>query len=145
MLYSVKWCETTCLIFFHTGVLTCLSHECSLCTPSSLSGFRQRRREVLWEAGNPLETCPHLVESVPCEDPTCYLWQVQEEERCIPVKSPCGPGTSVRNVTCVNTEGNVLYLHLKFVVKLLFFPRHQIHSKSFVCVQLNHLPAPTAK
>lgn len=78
-----------------------------ICLPLPLSGFRQRRREVLWESDSSLEgTCPHLLESVPCDDPACYLWQVQQEERCIPAKGPCGPGAAARNITCVNTEGN---------------------------------------
>lgn len=71
---------------------------------------------MLWESSSPLETCPHLVESVPCEDPVCYLWQVQQEGRCVPAKSPCGPGTAVQSVTCVSAEGNVLHLHHKEAV-----------------------------
>lgn len=103
-LFFVQECQHACL----TRLL------CPLPSPP-LSGFRQRRRELLWESSSPLETCPHLVESVPCEDPACYLWQVQHEERCIPTKSPCGPGTAVQNVTCVSAEGNVPHLHHKFV------------------------------
>lgn len=62
---------------------------------------------MLWESDTSLEgTCPHLLEFVPCDHPACYLWQVQQEERCIPAKGPCGPGVTARNVTCVNTEGN---------------------------------------
>lgn len=83
---------------------------------SSLSGFRQRRREVLWEFSSPPETCPHLVESIPCEDPVCYLWQVQQEGRCSPTKGACGPGSAVQNVTCVSAEGNVLDLYHKGTV-----------------------------
>lgn len=71
------------------------------------SGFRQRRREVLWESGSLLETCPHLVESIPCEDPTCYLWQIKEDP-CIPTSGSCGPGTAIQNVSCVSTQGKVL-------------------------------------
>lgn len=63
---------------------------------------------MLWESSSPPETCPHLVESIPCEDPVCYLWQVQQEETCIPTKSSCGPGTAAQNVTCVSAEGTVL-------------------------------------
>lgn len=128
-LYSIDWLggvlyvlrETTCLLlpyfFFCTEISIAPLTTC-FCSPpslpsSSLSGFRQRRREVLWESSSPPETCPHLVESIPCEDPTCYLWQVQQEERCTPTKSSCGPGTAVQNVTCVSAEGNVLDLHHK--------------------------------
>lgn len=83
-----------------------------------LSGFRQRRREVHWESSSSPETCPHLVESIPCEDPACYLWQVQQEGSCIPNKHPCGPGTAVQNVTCVSSEGTVLNLHHRGTVHI---------------------------
>lgn len=81
--------------------------------PLSLSGFRQRRREVLWQSSHPLETCPHLVESIPCDNPICYLWQAKQEEKCIPTKGSCGPGTAILNMTCVSAEGNTLDLHSK--------------------------------
>lgn len=129
ILYSIDWlsgvlyslCETTCLLlpYFLYRNINCVNDNL-FSVPSlpcsSLSGFRQRRREVLWESSSPLETCPHLVESIPCEDPTCYLQQVQQEERCIPTKSSCGPGTAVQNVTCVSAEGTVLNLHRKGTV-----------------------------
>ncbi len=68
---------------------------------------------MLWESSSPPENCPHLVEFIPCEDPTCYLWQVQLEESCTPTKGPCGAGTAAQNVTCVSAEGNALNLHHK--------------------------------
>lgn len=63
---------------------------------------------MLWESSSSPEACPHLVESVPCEDPTCYLWQVQQEGSCVPDKASCGPGSAVQNVTCVSYQGNVV-------------------------------------
>lgn len=129
ILYSIDWlrgvlytlCETACLLlpYFLYRDISCFNDNLfsvpSL-PSSSLSGFRQRRREVLWESSSPPETCPHLVESIPCEDPACYLRQVQQEERCIPTKSSCGPGTAVQNVTCVSAEGTILNLHHKGTV-----------------------------
>lgn len=73
---------------------------------------------MLWESSSPLETHPHLVESIPCEDPTCYLWQANEEP-CIPTNGSCGPGTAIQNVSCVNTEGKVPDLQDMKLVKLL--------------------------
>ena len=71
-----------------------------------MQGFRHRRRKVLWEpADASSQTCPHLLESAPCEDPSCYLWRMRPLEECVPVKGPCGPGTAGQNVTCVNAEG----------------------------------------
>lgn len=73
---------------------------------------------MLWESSSPLETHPHLVESIPCEDPTCYLWQANEEP-CIPTNGSCGPGTAIQNVSCINTEGKVPDLQDMKLVKLL--------------------------
>lgn len=73
---------------------------------------------MLWESSSPLETHPHLVESIPCEDPTCYLWQANELP-CIPTNGSCGPGTAIQNVSCVNTEGKVPDLHDMKLVKLI--------------------------
>lgn len=73
---------------------------------------------MLWESSSPLETHPHLVESIPCEDPTCYLWQANEEP-CIPTNGSCGPGTAIQNVSCINAEGKVPDLQDMKLVKLL--------------------------
>lgn len=110
VLYSL--CVTTCSLLYRN--INCFSDNLFLFPPtpfSSLSGFRQRRREALWQSSSPPETCPHLVESIPCEDPACYLWQVQQEERCIPTKGSCGPGAAAQNMTCVTAEGTLLHLH----------------------------------
>lgn len=96
-------CQHHCLVsqWSHWG--PCLPDNCK--EPHGKKGFRQRRRKALWESSSPPETCPHLVESIPCEDPACYLWQAQQEGRCIPTKRACGPGSAVQNVTCVSAEG----------------------------------------
>ena len=65
---------------------------------------------MLWESGGTLGTCPHLTEFIPCEDPACYLWLVQQDGGCIPTKSSCGPGSAVQNATCASAEGNALDL-----------------------------------
>uniref|UniRef100_A0AAQ6I9L7 Thrombospondin type-1 domain-containing protein 7A n=1 Tax=Anabas testudineus TaxID=64144 RepID=A0AAQ6I9L7_ANATE len=96
-------CQQHCLLSEWSAWGPCLHDNCK--EPQGKKGFRQRRREVLWESSGSVETCPHLVESIPCEDPACYVWQVQHEGTCIPTKSSCGPGTAIQNVTCVSIEG----------------------------------------
>ncbi|KTF93859.1 hypothetical protein cypCar_00012263, partial [Cyprinus carpio] len=66
-------------------------------------GYRQRRREVL-EEGSGTESCAHLLESMPCEDPVCFLWQVQSEGACVPTEGNCGNGTRTQTVACVNSQ-----------------------------------------
>uniref|UniRef100_A0A3B4YAH4 Thrombospondin type-1 domain-containing protein 7A n=1 Tax=Seriola lalandi dorsalis TaxID=1841481 RepID=A0A3B4YAH4_SERLL len=94
-------CQNHCVLSHWSTWGACLHDNCR--EPQGKK-FRQRKRKVLWESSSSPETCPHLVESVPCEDPTCYLWQVQQEGSCIPNKGSCGPGTAVQNVTCVSSE-----------------------------------------
>ncbi|XP_039883311.1 thrombospondin type-1 domain-containing protein 7B isoform X1 [Simochromis diagramma] len=96
-------CQHYCLLTGWSPWGACLYDSCE--EPHGKKGFRQRRREVLWESSGTLGTCPHLTEFIPCDDPACYLWQVQQEGRCIPTKNSCGPGTAIQNVTCVNAKG----------------------------------------
>uniref|UniRef100_A0A3P9C4G4 Thrombospondin type 1 domain containing 7B n=1 Tax=Maylandia zebra TaxID=106582 RepID=A0A3P9C4G4_9CICH len=94
-------CQHYCLLTGWSPWGACLYDSCE--EPHGKK-FRQRRREVLWESSGTLGTCPHLTEFIPCDDPACYLWQVQQEGRCIPTKNSCGPGAAIQNVTCVNAK-----------------------------------------
>ncbi|KAF7655323.1 hypothetical protein LDENG_00057900 [Lucifuga dentata] len=96
-------CQHHCLLSHWSAWGACLHDNCE--EPQGRKGFRHRRRVVMWESSRHPDTCPHLVESIPCEDPACFLWQVQPQGRCIPTKGSCGPGTAVQNVTCINSEG----------------------------------------
>ncbi|XP_015252845.1 PREDICTED: thrombospondin type-1 domain-containing protein 7B, partial [Cyprinodon variegatus] len=96
-------CQHQCLLSQWSPWSACLQENCT--EPQGKRGFKKRKREVLWESSNTLGTCPHLMEFIPCEDPVCYRWQIQQKEKCIPTNSSCGPGTAVQNVTCVNAEG----------------------------------------
>ena len=49
--------------------------------------------------------CPHLVEAIPCEEPSCYDWLVVKLEECIPDNEECGPGTQIPQVQCINSDG----------------------------------------
>lgn len=88
---------------------------------------------MLWESGSPLETCPHLVESIPCEDPTCYLWQTKVEP-CISTNGSCGPGTAIQNVSCVNAEGKILDLRLVKLLNKNVFKRSIKTYDLFLCL-----------
>lgn len=68
------------------------------------SGFRLRRRHVLMESTGPAGHCPHLVESVPCEDPMCYRW-LASEGICIPDHGKCGLGHRILKAVCQNDRG----------------------------------------
>lgn len=67
-------------------------------------GFRMRQRHVLMESTGPAGHCPHLVESVPCEDPVCYQW-LTSEGICIPDHGKCGPGHRILKAVCQNEQG----------------------------------------
>ncbi|XP_019738101.1 thrombospondin type-1 domain-containing protein 7B isoform X2 [Hippocampus comes] len=95
-------CQHRCLLSRWSPWGSCVHDNCK--DPEGKKGFIQRRREVLWASSSPLDVCPHLVESIPCEEPACYLWQVQQG-KCTPNKSSCGPGTVVQSAKCINAEG----------------------------------------
>lgn len=63
-----------------------------------------RQRHVLMESTGPTGHCPHLVESVPCEDPMCYRW-LASEGICIPDHGKCGPGHRILKAVCQNDRG----------------------------------------
>uniref|UniRef100_A0A672IR05 Thrombospondin type-1 domain-containing protein 7A n=1 Tax=Salarias fasciatus TaxID=181472 RepID=A0A672IR05_SALFA len=87
-------CQHQCWLSHWSPWGACLHDNCK--EPQGKKGFRQRRRDVLWQTDSALGTCPHLTEFIPCEDPSCYLWQVDQEGGCIPNKSSCGPGSSAQ-------------------------------------------------
>uniref|UniRef100_A0A672IN76 Thrombospondin type-1 domain-containing protein 7A n=1 Tax=Salarias fasciatus TaxID=181472 RepID=A0A672IN76_SALFA len=97
-------CQHQCWLSHWSPWGACLHDNCK--EPQGKKGFRQRRRDVLWQTDSALGTCPHLTEFIPCEDPSCYLWQVDQEGGCIPNKSSCGPGS--RKLSCINDQTYLL-------------------------------------
>ncbi|CAL8343145.1 unnamed protein product, partial [Boreogadus saida] len=99
-------CPQPCLLSPWSAWEACLPDSCPQPQESQLKkGFRHRRRRVLWEPADlSSKTCPHLLESAQCEEPSCYLWRARPLEDCVPGESACGPGTARQNVTCVDTE-----------------------------------------
>ncbi|NWX81546.1 THS7B protein, partial [Nothoprocta pentlandii] len=67
-------------------------------------GFRMRHRRVLADPAGAPAACPHLTESLPCEDPVCYEWVV-EEGPCVTDHGKCGLGHRVLKAACKNNRG----------------------------------------
>uniref|UniRef100_A0A3B3BBP5 Thrombospondin type-1 domain-containing protein 7A n=1 Tax=Oryzias melastigma TaxID=30732 RepID=A0A3B3BBP5_ORYME len=69
-------------------------------------GFKLRRRQISNEPTGGPGSCPHLVEAVPCDEPTCYGWQLLSLEKCLPADGQqCGPGARQPQVRCINSSG----------------------------------------
>ncbi|XP_019734334.1 thrombospondin, type I, domain containing 7Ab isoform X2 [Hippocampus comes] len=70
---------------------------------SAKKGFKLRRRQITNEPTGGPANCPHLVEALPCDQPSCYNWRPVGLDRCVPVEQKrCGPGTQLARVQCVN-------------------------------------------
>ncbi|EMP31050.1 Thrombospondin type-1 domain-containing protein 7A [Chelonia mydas] len=68
-------------------------------------GFKLRKRSITNEPTGGTGNCPHLLEAIPCEEPSCYDWRIVRLEECIPDnEKQCGPGTQVPEVVCINSD-----------------------------------------
>ncbi|NXC13134.1 THS7B protein, partial [Corythaeola cristata] len=74
-------------------------------------GFRMRQRQVIVDPVGTLAVCPHLIESIPCEDPVCYEWIVSEGI-CVTDHGKCGPGNRRLKAVCKNKKGEEVPHHL---------------------------------
>ncbi|KAI1237370.1 Thrombospondin type-1 domain-containing protein 7B, partial [Lamprotornis superbus] len=104
--------------------LPCLA-ECAVsswspwgpCLPESCQhrhggrGFRMRQRQVMVDPVGTLAGCPHLVESLPCEDARCHEWVVSEGS-CVTDRGKCGPGHRVLKAVCTSRKGEEVPHHL---------------------------------
>ncbi|XP_040827450.1 thrombospondin type-1 domain-containing protein 7B [Ochotona curzoniae] len=95
-------CSTDCIVSSWSAWGQCIHENCR--NPQGRKGFRMRQRHVLMESTGPAGHCPHLVESVPCEDPVCYQWLVSEGI-CIPDHGKCGLGHRILKAVCQDTQG----------------------------------------
>uniref|UniRef100_A0A4W4FBY4 Thrombospondin type-1 domain-containing protein 7A n=1 Tax=Electrophorus electricus TaxID=8005 RepID=A0A4W4FBY4_ELEEL len=69
-------------------------------------GFKFRRRKITNYPTGGEGSCPHLVEAVPCDEPSCFNWRLLRLEECVPNGDMyCGPGTQLPQVLCVNNHG----------------------------------------
>ncbi|KAJ8392650.1 hypothetical protein AAFF_G00073240 [Aldrovandia affinis] len=96
-------CPEQCLLSHWSAWGPCLHDDCL--EPQGRKGFRQRIRHVLREPSVASEGCPHLTESIPCEDPTCFAWSVPSEGPCVPSGGTCGPGKRNQSAVCANAQG----------------------------------------
>uniref|UniRef100_A0A8C8WSX4 Thrombospondin type-1 domain-containing protein 7B n=1 Tax=Panthera leo TaxID=9689 RepID=A0A8C8WSX4_PANLE len=95
-------CSTNCIVSSWSAWGLCIHENCH--DPQGRKGFRMRQRHVLMESTGPAGQCPHLVESVPCEDPMCYRW-LMSEGVCIPDHGKCGRGHRILKAVCQNDRG----------------------------------------
>ncbi|MFT7818109.1 thrombospondin type-1 domain-containing protein 7B-like [Arapaima gigas] len=109
-------CPQECLLSPWSPWGPCVHDNCQ--DPQGKRGFRQRRRLVVREPAGTSQGCPHLVESMPCEDPNCFQWsfsalpggkeeEEEEEEPCVPTDT-CGPGSRAQAVRCVDAQGRAV-------------------------------------
>ncbi|KAJ7409296.1 hypothetical protein BTVI_56877 [Pitangus sulphuratus] len=70
-----------------------------------------RQRQVIVDPVGTLAGCPHLVESIPCEDPLCYEWVVSEGG-CVTDRGKCGPGHRILKAVCKSRKGEEVPHHL---------------------------------
>ncbi|KAG8536947.1 hypothetical protein GDO81_025364, partial [Engystomops pustulosus] len=108
-------CPSDCLVSPWTEWGPCIHENCL--DPHGRKGFKFRRREVVVEPPKTSGNCPHVVESVPCEDPVCYRWAVSGQLHCVPENGECGHGKYDINTTCLGENGES--------------PRHYLPSLQF--------------
>ncbi|CAN2389027.1 Thrombospondin type 1 repeats [Pristimantis euphronides] len=96
-------CPSDCLLSPWTDWGPCVHEHCL--EPHGRKGFKFRRRQFIGEATKPTASCPHLVESVPCEDPVCYRWAIAGQLHCVPENGECGHGKYDINTTCLGVNG----------------------------------------
>lgn len=78
------------------------------------AGFKLRKRRITSEptAGwGGSGSCPHLLEAIPCEEPSCSDWKAVGLGDCEPDNGrECGPGTQAQEVVCIDSDGEEDYL-----------------------------------
>lgn len=75
-------------------------------TYASVSGFKFRRRKITNFPTGGEGSCAHLVEATPCDEPSCFSWQLLRLEECLPTNdTDCGSGNQLPQSRCVDTDG----------------------------------------
>ncbi|XP_077303892.1 thrombospondin type-1 domain-containing protein 7B isoform X1 [Lithobates pipiens] len=103
-------CLTDCMLSPWTDWGPCIHENCQ--DPHGRKGFKFRRRHVLLKSENIERSCPHLVESVPCDDPVCYKWAISGQLHCVPENGDCGHGRYHINSTCRGQNGEAVSAEL---------------------------------
>ncbi|XP_063042222.1 thrombospondin type-1 domain-containing protein 7A [Engraulis encrasicolus] len=97
-------CPVECQVSAWSAWGPCTYEICS--DQTTKKGFKLRKRRIVNEPTGGTGNCPHLTEAIPCDEPSCYDWLVLRLEPCVPDNDrPCGPGTQIPQVKCVNSDG----------------------------------------
>ncbi|KYO26723.1 hypothetical protein Y1Q_0019191 [Alligator mississippiensis] len=97
-------CPIECEVSAWSAWGPCTHESCD--DQQAKKGFKLRKRRITNEPTGGTGNCPHLLEAIPCEEPSCYDWRIVELEKCIPDnEKQCGPGTQVPVVVCINSDG----------------------------------------
>ncbi|XP_023658491.2 thrombospondin, type I, domain containing 7Ab [Paramormyrops kingsleyae] len=104
-------CPVECGVSSWAAWGLCTSENCE--DLAGKKGLKMRKRVIVSEPAGGMESCPHLGEAIPCDEPTCYSWQLVELEDCVPSgERECGPGTQLPQVQCGDSDGNVVHRQL---------------------------------
>uniref|UniRef100_A0A6J0SKF4 Thrombospondin type-1 domain-containing protein 7B n=1 Tax=Pogona vitticeps TaxID=103695 RepID=A0A6J0SKF4_9SAUR len=95
-------CPSECLVSSWSSWGPCVLENCQ--EIQGRKGFKMRHRHIIPEPMDMSDNCPHLIESIPCENPECYNWIVSEGN-CLPYNGICGPGNRVLHAQCRNYKG----------------------------------------
>ncbi|KAM7097073.1 thrombospondin type-1 domain-containing protein 7B isoform 5-T7 [Ciconia maguari] len=102
-------CPSACVVSAWSAWGPCLPESCQ--DHQGRRGFRMRQRQVIVDPVGTLAGCPHLIESILCEDPVCYEWIVSEGI-CVADHGKCGPGSRMLKAVCKNKKGEEVPHHL---------------------------------
>ncbi|XP_064307109.1 thrombospondin type-1 domain-containing protein 7B isoform X1 [Phalacrocorax carbo] len=102
-------CLSECMVSAWSVWGPCLPENCQ--DRQGRRGFRMRQRQVIVDPVGTLAGCPHLIESILCEDPVCYEWIVSEGI-CVTDHGKCGPGKRMLKAVCKNKKGEEVPPHL---------------------------------
>ncbi|XP_009998692.1 PREDICTED: thrombospondin type-1 domain-containing protein 7B [Chaetura pelagica] len=95
-------CPSVCAVSVWSLWGPCLPENCQ--DHHGRRGFRMRQRQVIVDPVGTLAGCPHLFESIPCEDPVCYEW-ITSEGMCVTHHGKCGPGSRMLKAVCKDQKG----------------------------------------
>nr|XP_038038274.1 LOW QUALITY PROTEIN: thrombospondin type-1 domain-containing protein 7B [Anas platyrhynchos] len=101
-------CPSECEVSAWSVWGPCLPENCQ--DRQGRRGFKMRQRHVIMDPVGPSAGCPHLVESIPCEDPVCYEWIISEGI-CVTDHGKCGLGNRILKTVCKNKKGEEVPHH----------------------------------
>ncbi|XP_043922684.1 thrombospondin type-1 domain-containing protein 7A isoform X2 [Protopterus annectens] len=98
-------CPIECEVSSWSAWRPCTYESCD--DQQTKKGFKLRKRIIVNEPTGGTGNCPHLIEAIPCEEPSCFDWRIVRLGECVPDDGkPCGPGTQIPEVVCVNNDGD---------------------------------------